>query len=123
MDIRKESSMRYNLALVEKIPFLVRLEKMNEEQHHVIDFLGLDTDDKSEITIKEERPIQTMIIEIPVTLLKKMFALTENKTKTAFDSPEKIVSQYLRSAARLPLGYRLVNVTDLLENAAEEVFS
>lgn len=115
--------MKYNLALVDKIPFLVRLEKMNEEQHHVIEFLGLDTDDKLRISIKEERPIQSMIIEIPVALLKNMFALTENKTKTAFDSPEKIVSQYLRSAARLPLGYRLVDVTDLLESAAEETFS
>lgn len=115
--------MKYNLALVDKIPFLVQLEKMNEEQHQVIEFLGFDADDKSGITIKEERPIQTMVVEIPVALLKKMFALTENKTKTAFDSPEKIVFQYFRNTAQLPLGYRLVSVTDLLESAAEETYS
>ena len=110
--------MPYNPWLQEKIPFLVILEK--KPASAIPPPLGHLIYAEPDIEVAQVTESVTVELSIPVRLLQRMYSLLTHPTKTANDSPQKILSLYLRYAIPDP-GYEVKSVIDLFETAAQEI--
>lgn len=103
--------MLYNPWLQEKIPFLVVIEKKGAA---VPPQIGTIAYSEPDVEIKSVSESTTVELSIPIGLLRRMYAMLVHPTKTANDSPAKILSLYLRHAISAP-EYEVKSVVDLLD--------
>lgn len=112
--------MLYNPWLLDKIPFLVAFEKKHGTA--VPPPIGAIVYAEPDVEIVSVSESITTELSVPTRLLQRMHRMLVHPSKTADDSPAKILSLYLHHAISDP-GYEVKWVIDLLEVTTEETFS
>ncbi|MBI3274226.1 MAG: hypothetical protein HYZ69_03715 [Candidatus Colwellbacteria bacterium] len=112
--------MLYNPWLLERISFLVIFEKKKSAAVPLP--IGAIVYAEPDVEIASVSETVTVELSLPVNLLQRMHRLLVHPTKTANDSPQKILSLYLRYMISAP-EYEVKSVVDLHETAAEETYS
>lgn len=113
--------MLYNPWLQEKISFLVIFEKKHGTA--VPPPVGAIVYAEPDVEITSVSESITVELSVPIRLLQRMHRMLVHPLKTANDSPQKILSLYLRYVTISTPEYEVKSVIDLLETTAEETFS
>lgn len=107
--------MPYDVWLLDKIPFIIKFCQENQTQ---IPSLGFLLDNEVGIEISKIVNEFTIILSIPVPILKEMNEFNPLKNT----APKDILSQYLHTFLLASADYK-INVIDLIETAELETIS